>query len=379
MLYMGDNQLPFDLSHDEEFIDDAYTDYRGPVYKSSEIGTEDEILRSLIGFRITDAKIVKEEEIKSECNTYLTNKRILFFKPNWWKYDDKGFFCQYPLESIVGVDYSIENRLVKIYVKTLIGDVGEITIEFTFDSPDDYRELLKWIWIISSGSVERRAELFKNSDHSATIEQYHDPLQDFTKQYDHLPFIIRSDEKLYRENFCYYYGERVTFETKGRGIGVIGSAGLGVGFSRSKAKQKREEDGFFDSKTCWAYLTNQRVLLNFVDENKFIQHPLSAIVGVSAEEGGLIHSRKIKFSLTNEAGESLFFRLKFLYPFLVDDWMLSIKQIVADQTILRTTRVQGNSAVAIQSEDPLHILRLRYAKGEITREEFLEMKHVIEG
>ena len=137
---MAELELPFTLFDGEELIGDAYTKYNGPTFDSKDFGMGFKALEAVIEHsRVEYDKLITENIISGEYNTYLTNKRLLFYKSNWWECKDKGIFCRIPFESIVGIDYSLEYASIKVYVKPLVGKIGEITVTFTFDQPEDWK------------------------------------------------------------------------------------------------------------------------------------------------------------------------------------------------------------------------------------------------
>lgn len=379
---MTEIELPFTLFDGEELVGGTYAKYNGPSFDFKDIGMGFKALEAVLeNSKVEYDKLITENIISGEYNIYLTNKRLLFYKPNWWEYKDKGIFCRIPFESIVGVDYSLEYASIKVYVKPLVGKIGEITVTFTFDQPDDYKELLKWVDTIKSGSISRRAHLLNTSYFESKLKKsFRDPILNFTKKATDLPCILRNDEKLLRENYCSYYGERETFETKGSGVGLVGKSGFAFGMNRSKSVQRTEEDGILDSKPCIAYLTNQRIILYFHSENRFTQYPLNKLIGVDIQEGGWIHSRKLKFSIDDTSGLGNSFRLGYLYPVLADDWMQCTKLLIANQSTNGSAsdqkEIRANTEPTI--ENPLQVLKMRYARGEISKDEYLEMKGLLE-
>ena len=379
---MAEIELPFTLYSGEELIGNAHIKYDGPAFDPKDFGMGYKALEAVLdNSRVEYDKLIEENIISGEYNTYLTNKRLLFYKPNWWECKDKGIFCRIPFESIVGIDYSLEYKSTKVYVKPLIGKIGEITVTFTFDQPDDYNELLKWVDTIKSGSMSCRANLLNASYFEPKVKKsFRDPILDFTKKATDLPCILRNGEKLLRENYCYYYGERETFATTGSGVGLIGKSGFAFGMNRSKSVQRTEEDGLLDSKPCVAYLTNQRIILYFHSENRFVQYPLDKLIGIDIQEGGWIHSRKLKFSIDDTSGLGNSFRLGYLYPVLADDWMQCIKLLMAKQSTNESTSDQKEPKVNIEPTvgGPLQVLKMRFARGEISKDEYLEMKELLE-
>ena len=379
---MAEIELPFTLYSGEELIGDAYTKYDGPTFEPKDFGMGYKALEAVLdNSRVEYDKLIEENIISGEYNTYLTNKRLLFYKPNRGDYEDKGIFCRIPFESIVGIDHSLEYASIKVYVKPLVGKIGEITVTFTFDQPDDYNELLKWVDTIKSGSMSRRANLLNASYFEPKVKKsFRDPILDFTKRATDLPCILRNGEKLLRENYCSYYGERETFGTKGSGVGLVGKSGFAFGLSRSKSVQRVEEDGILDSKPCVAYLTNQRIILYFHSENRFVQYPLDKLIGIDIQEGGWIHSRKLKFSIDDTSGLGNSFRLGYLYPVLADDWMHCIKLLIAKQSTNGSAsdqkEIRANTEPTVG--DPLQVLKVRFARGEISKDEYLEMKELLE-
>ncbi len=73
---------------------------------------------------------------------------------------------------------------------------------------------------------------------------------------------------------------------------------------------------------------------------------------------------------------------KFSEDFGVPQWASEFQRVL--QAIekrrqeLRLERIDKNTQDVSNNDDPLRILKVRYAKGEITKEEFKEMKETLE-
>jgi hypothetical protein len=186
-----------------------YTKYDGPTFEPKDFGMGYKALEAVLdNSRVEYDKLIEENIISGEYNTYLTNKRLLFYKPNRGDYEDKGIFCRIPFESIVGIDHSLEYASIKVYVKPLVGKIGEITVTFTFDQPDDYNELLKWVDTIKSGSMSRRANLLNASYFEPKVKKsFRDPILVLCQQYNVVKYMLPyaysflgiEDEEVYRD------------------------------------------------------------------------------------------------------------------------------------------------------------------------------------
>ena len=83
---MAEIELPFTLYSGEELIGDAYTKYNGPTFDSKDFGMGFKALEAVIEHsRVEYDKLIEENIISGEYAVYLTNKRLLFYKPNWWE------------------------------------------------------------------------------------------------------------------------------------------------------------------------------------------------------------------------------------------------------------------------------------------------------
>lgn len=59
-------------------------------------------------------------------------------------------------------------------------------------------------------------------------------------------------------------------------------------------------------------------------------------------------------------------------------WLLILALIVWTVVDMRKSRRSDSAQAVLQSESPLDILKKRYARGEITKEQFQQMKKDIE-
>ncbi len=145
-------------------------------------------------------------------------------------------------------------------------------------------------------------------------------------------------------------------------------------------RQILEDKGYFEG-TRKILLTNKRLIFFkkkgfFGDYNLFEREiPLTDISECTLEKSSL-EGNKIRIQLKNGENHFLIFPAKLsalafgsIYDFdqtkssITDKWLLAINQQIPKNL----------------QENPLNILQLRFAKGEISREEYEEMKQVLEG
>jgi hypothetical protein len=83
---MAEIELPFTLYSGEELIGNAHIKYDGPAFDPKDFGMGYKALEAVIdNSRVEYDKLIEENIISGEYAVYLTNKRLLFYKPNWWE------------------------------------------------------------------------------------------------------------------------------------------------------------------------------------------------------------------------------------------------------------------------------------------------------
>ncbi len=98
-------------------------------------------------------------------------------------------------------------------------------------------------------------------------------------------------------------------------------------------------------------------------------------------ETGKRHRLVIPYTDENEISQSPVFGISSLSGNAIRDWATNLyQQVINNKKILKESKANdGVSKNRIDSiTDPLTIVKLRFAKGEITREEFEEMKKLLE-
>jgi len=192
------------------------------------------------------------------------------------------------------------------------------------------------------------------------------------------PFILGQQEKLVLDApHMTYFGVSV------HNIGAFGGgtySGLFGGLTSSK--QVKREKSIWDAIPCHAYVTNLRVLFvkakrNILSgrdtklQNVISDISLDSIEGIvsGAKLGSPTVELAVKFpdgSINNIA--FAFLALGFNKPRLAerDEWIKMIGQCRAN--------VPKSLSTAADHDDPLKVLKLRYAKGEITKEEYEQMR-----
>lgn len=210
-----------------------------------------------------------------------------------------------------------------------------------------------------------------------------------------LPFILREGEEVIKEaSVIQYYG--VGIVTVGLGGGGISSSGLAGGIMTSK--QHKREKSIFDSTNCHAYLTNERIV--FIKayfnlsvskekglENIFSDISLEYIEGIYPSTKLKTHTtidlsvrspdgtiNKISFAFLDSAAGMGLKRYKRAVE--RDDFIAAIEEQRKRSCDNKPNQLSQSSVRS--DEDPIKLLKIRYAKGEITKEEYEEMKSLLE-
>ena len=201
------------------------------------------------------------------------------------------------------------------------------------------------------------------------------PVSAVSQPANELPFLLQPDERLEATAMnMQYRGPTMITSTLGGGLGGDHLFG-GIATSKS---QKRENSAF-DAKSCDCYLTNHRLVLVKHGSKGGIAGniPLKAIQALSA--GSFISGQNIQLSFQGAQGvdnASIIFVAK-LYG---DD---RLRKAERDVFLTRTRELLDlglkTSAVpvAAPAEDPMQVLKMRLAKGEITPQQFEEMKKLL--
>lgn len=179
--------------------------------------------------------------------------------------------------------------------------------------------------------------------------------------------------------------------------GGIGDSGFGGGIVTSK--QHKREKSIFDAKNCHVYLTNKRlVFVNAVFnirateekrlEGIFSDIDLSTIEGLTPSTKFKLHSTidlsvrsasgefdKISFSFLDQGGKNpKAFGSKRRFQER-DEFLQLIQETINNDT--SESELQQMNRPEISNEDPLTVLKVRFAKGEISKEEFEEISKLL--
>jgi hypothetical protein len=198
-----------------------------------------------------------------------------------------------------------------------------------------------------------------------------------------LPFIFEQNEKLVLDApLIQYYGVSI------HNIGFFGGGEYGLFGGIASSKQIKREKSIWDAETCHVYLTNLTVvfvkakisLFSYREkklENVISDIPLELIQGIVSGLkivhptielavkvlDGSINNIAFAFLGTVETRGSSVRHTRLLER---DEWARMILQCRANAS----KRLPN----AVDAEDPLKVLKLRYAKGEITKEEYEQMR-----
>jgi len=209
-----------------------------------------------------------------------------------------------------------------------------------------------------------------------------------------LPFYLQPDEEIVKDApVIQYYG--VGIINIGFGGGAIGDSGIGGGIFSSK--QHKREKSIFDAVNCHVYLTNKRIVfvrasfdLGVTKETGldtiFSDIPLNAIEGITAGTKLYLHTT-IDLSVRSPAGEINKISFAFLdaggTPGTITagkyrrgserDEFLNLIEIKRKEFFGDLVK----PSVKKHDEDPIKILKVRFAKGEITKEEYAEMMNLL--
>lgn len=211
-----------------------------------------------------------------------------------------------------------------------------------------------------------------------------------------LPFYLLPDEEIVKDAaVIQYYG--IGIITVGFGGGAIGDSGFGGGIFTSK--QQKREKSVLDATNCHVYLTNKRLVfvkaafsMNLTAINEVAQEtifsdiPLNSIEGITPGTKFMIHAtidlsvraptgeiNTISFAFLDNAGRSA--RDMFARNRRVAERDEFLKLIESKRQQFHDTAIK--SQIKEDVEDPIKILKIRLAKGEITKEEYDEMMNLI--
>lgn len=211
--------------------------------------------------------------------------------------------------------------------------------------------------------------------------------------FDKLPFYLQPGEEIVKDApVIQYFG--IGIINIGFGGGAIGDSGFGGGIFSSK--QHKREKSIFDAESCHAYLTNKRIAFvrAFFDfavtketglDTLFSDIPLNAIEGIQPGTKFFLHTtidlsvrsstgeiNKISFAFLDSAGKSeTGENTRYKRTKERDEFLRLIEEGRHNFVNTTITPVEKNT------EDPIKILKIRFAKGEITKEEYEEMMEIL--
>lgn len=198
-----------------------------------------------------------------------------------------------------------------------------------------------------------------------------------------LPFYLAPGEAQVKDEAnVFYYGIGIEF------VGMFGGAGDSFFGGLYSSIQHKREKKFLDRRLSHMYLTSYRLvfihshlsLLNkeTLKNDILSEIPLDAIQGMSP--GMKISSPSIEMPIRIQEGRmdniaiSFFGRVK--APFTSqerDAWIRLIEDTRSKYILSKNARSHEHLR-----EDPLELLKLRFAKGEISKAEYEEMRAVLE-
>lgn len=192
-----------------------------------------------------------------------------------------------------------------------------------------------------------------------------------------IPFLLRQSEVVLLDaSSIRYYG--VGIENIGLVAGGVSDFGLFGGVTSSW--QKKREKSILDMQECHAYLTNCRIVFAEAEtgffsgkETKlgklFGEVPLGIIEGIYA--GTKFGDPTVELAVKSTGGE--IDKIAFCFSWVSgertkerDRWTESILKCKSD--------LQKSNSNEVKEIDPLQVIKLRYAKGEITKEQYEQMK-----
>ena len=203
-----------------------------------------------------------------------------------------------------------------------------------------------------------------------------------------VPFILEPSEKIILDTTpVQYYGvgiSNIGFFGGGQSNSLFGGVTTGM--------QTKREKSMWDATNCHVYLTNIRIVfvkaqvtfLGYKEkklENVISEIPFSAIKRIGT--GTKMMNPTVELSVKSPSGQIdnlVFAMLGGVSKELKtkrDEWVKAIEKCVAEFS----KNIPGDTPKTNKQneEDPLKILKLRFAKGEITSEEYQQIKDALEG
>jgi len=210
-----------------------------------------------------------------------------------------------------------------------------------------------------------------------------------------IPFILNLKERIIEQTNVGYFGEDIILQTSGVGVGYTGSSGFGVGVGSATSTPKKKMTDF---KNCKLYITNQRLIfigreggvitkkrlgkvhaiipienIERILIDKFFLGAGASYLGLSiSTPKGTLEIRVI-FSMDEE------FKKRPKEEQVLEYWENVLKKDVQDRKQLsEVPNGNLNLQTSLIENDPMLILKSRLSKGEISEDEFIRLKKLLE-
>lgn len=211
-----------------------------------------------------------------------------------------------------------------------------------------------------------------------------------------LPFILQEGEKLIKNaSSAQYYGVGII------NIGFVGGKMGGSGWfgGITTNQQKKREKSVFDAQNCHVYLTNKRIVfvkakISLISgketklENIFCDIPLEFIEGIYTGTKFKINPtielsvrslngeiNKLVFAFLKIGSEGVFQGMKNPVKGMFDAFKPArIEERDEWINLIKKYKSSSKNKNSSEIEEPLKILKFRFAKGEISKKEYNQMK-----
>jgi len=187
-----------------------------------------------------------------------------------------------------------------------------------------------------------------------------------------LPFILDTDETLLQAIDFQYFGSEVI--TSSSNVGLYGS-GLIVGVGSSKTRKKKA--GFFGGKLARAYFTNKRLIVTEKKITMFSgvkEGEIIAIIDYDKIQGitprKFVRAHNIDLVVKDFNGSPVSVSLNIGSDESERDQFIRLIKENREKLIHRDSKKS-------ELEDPLSILKIRLAKGEISKKEYEELSALL--
>ena len=199
-----------------------------------------------------------------------------------------------------------------------------------------------------------------------------------------LPFILEQNEKFVLDApSIFYYGVSIHY------AGIFGGGAFNSLFGGfGSTQQVKREKSMWDAVECHVYLTNLRVvfvkaktsLFSFREkklENVISEIPLELIQGIVSGAKILNPTIELAVRIPDGSTNNVVFAFVGTVDYTVSPnrhTRLSERDQWAAMILQCRNKVSERLSNASNAEDPLRVTKLRYAKGEITKEEYEQMR-----